>query len=243
MITLNNVSVTFDQRMALQHVSAVVHQGEFITIVGSNGAGKSTLMRILAGQLQPTAGAITIDGHPMPRSVMQRAQQVAKVFQNPTAGTFSHLTVLENLSIAYKRGQRRGLERAMAHTEVFCQALLKLNMGLEKRLHDRVSSLSGGQRQALSLVMATLQPSKILLLDEHTAALDPQTGRMMMARTVATVQEHHLTTFMITHNMSDALKYGSRTWIMREGVIQHDWSHTERQQHTPEDLYTLFFTD
>lgn len=191
MIELQNINVCFNKNTKLENnvlknISLRVLDGQFVTIIGGNGAGKSTLMNILSGDIKPNSGTVLIDKHDVTKlSTEQRSHLVARVFQDPMMGSFANLTIEENMSIAYKRGVRRGLALGLNNNlrEWFQEALAELGMDLEKRLTDKVATLSGGQRQALSLIMATLLGSKILLLDEHTAALDPKIGKVIMELT------------------------------------------------------------
>lgn len=227
MLTLTDISVTFapdtvNERRALQGVDLALADGDFVTIIGSNGAGKSTLLNVVSGTLRPTAGAVQIDGYDVTRlSEHQRARYVSRVFQDPRAGTAPHMTIEENLAMALARGQRRGLALAVtnAKRELFRRELVQLEQGLEYRLTDWVGLLSGGQRQALSLLMATMTEPNILLLDEHTAALDPQRAALVTHLTEEIVARHRLTTLMVTHNMEQALALGNRLVMMHEGRI------------------------
>ncbi|MFV0451243.1 MAG: ABC transporter ATP-binding protein [Propioniciclava sp.] len=227
MLTLTDVAVSFfpgtvNERRALQGVDLTLADGDFVTIVGSNGAGKSTLLNVVAGTLRADAGRVVIDGRDITRwSEHQTAQLVGRVFQDPRAGTAPHMTIEENLAIALARGTRRGLRQAVtrARRERFAAELLQLEQGLESRLKDWVGLLSGGQRQALSLLMATLQEPQVLLLDEHTAALDPQRAALVTRLTGEIVTRHRLTTLMVTHNMEQALALGNRLIMMHAGRI------------------------
>jgi putative tryptophan/tyrosine transport system ATP-binding protein len=244
MIKLNGVTVTFGEGTALENtvlrnIHLDIPQGDFITVIGSNGAGKSTLLGILAGTVKPTSGKLYFDSEDVSAlSVEDRARWVGYVYQDPRIGTCDQLTVEENLALAFYRGKTRGLRMALQHSlrEYFKSVLAELNTGLENRLAERVVMLSGGQRQVLSLMMATLRTPRILLLDEHTAALDPRIAKTVLALTESIVHEHKLTTFMVTHNMTHALALGNRTLLMQEGKIIHDLSHEERHRLTPTDL-------
>lgn len=213
---------TVNERTALAGVDLDLAPGDFATVIGSNGAGKSTLLNIVSGKLSPDAGTVMIDGKKVNRlRDHQRAGYVGRVFQDPMAGTAPSLTIEQNLAIAYHRGRRRGLRRAVTQTKrtMFAEQLRTLELGLEDRLKAKVGLLSGGQRQALSLLMATFTQPRILLLDEHTAALDPQRAELVTRLTQEIVSSHQLTTLMVTHNMEQALRLGNRLIMMHEGRI------------------------
>lgn len=248
MIKLKDIHVIFNQGTSLENhvlkgINLHIEQGEFVTIIGGNGAGKSTLMNILAGELIPHKGSISIDDKNITYlPTEKRAPFIARIFQDPMLGTFADLTIEENLSLAYKRGQARGLSWCLntALRNKFKDALSALNMGLENRLQDKVMSLSGGQRQALSLIMTTLQESKLLLLDEHTAALDPKMAQTIMEVTNTLVHDRRLTTLMITHSMNQAINYGSRTIMLYHGKVLRDLKGEERKLLKAEDLLAFF---
>lgn len=248
MIELKNIELVFNKGTKLENkvlkgINLNVDEGEFITIIGGNGAGKSSLMNVLAGEIFPTKGKIFIDQEDVTKlTVEERSGMVARIFQDPMIGTFAGLTIEENMSIASKRGQSRGLTNSasLELLERSKEALSELGMGLENRMGDEVSSLSGGQRQALSLVMASLQNSKILLLDEHTAALDPKTAKVIMELTDKIVSNHKLTALMITHSMAQALAYGTRTVMMYHGEIVRDMRGEDRNSLSPDDLVKYF---
>lgn len=248
MIQLKNILVVFNKNTPLENVvldqiNLDIAAGDFITLIGSNGAGKSTLLRLITGEVRPSEGHIFFDKKNVTHlTVEQRAKYIGHVYQDPRLGTCESLTVEENLAFAYSRGKGRSLRPALngmrrAH---FRSLLAELNLGLEERLSDQVSILSGGQRQVLSLIMATLQSPKLLLLDEHTAALDPKTEKSVLAITQKIVSQHHLTTLMITHHMTQALEMGNRTLLMRQGRIIHDLTGAHRQLLVPEKLITYF---
>lgn len=251
MITLKNISVVFNQqspteRVALRHVNLAIEEGEFITVIGSNGAGKSTFLNVIAGEVLPTKGAIVIDDKKVTKwSTAKRASEVARIFQDPLLGSCADLTVAENMTLAHSRGKKRGLSQALKPDMMHeFQALLKsLNLGLETRLDTYMGSLSGGQRQAISLLMATLSPMKILLLDEHTSALDPKTAASVMKLTQKIVTQKKLTTLMVTHSLHDALAYGTRTVMLHEGKIIYDVNGKARSELTPADLMRQFGVD
>lgn len=248
MIELQNINVFFNKNTKLENhvlkgINLKVMDGQFVTIIGGNGAGKSTLMNLLSGDIKPDKGKILIDNKDVTSlSTIDRSSLVARVFQDPMIGTFADLTIEENLSIASKRGQKRGLTKYinLKSKEWFQNSLKQLDMNLENRLNDKVSSLSGGQRQALSLIMATLLGSKILLLDEHTAALDPKIGQVIMAITEKIIKQYNLTALMITHSMSQALDYGDRTLMLYHGQIIKDMQGEHRSTLSPDDLIKYF---
>lgn len=248
MITLSNINLTFApstirEKKALRNISLQINEGDFITVIGSNGAGKSTLLNTISGEYIPDSGQIQIDDEDVTRiNAAGRSKDVARVFQDPLAGTCGDLTIMENMALAQRRGQSRGLSRALKkHALQFYQeALQKLELGLESRLETAMAMLSGGQRQAVSLLMATLSPLKILLLDEHTSALDPKTAAFVMDLTDKIIREQNLTALMVTHSLQQALKYGNRTIMLHEGQIVKDISGDDRLQMTPEDVLALF---
>jgi putative ABC transport system ATP-binding protein len=248
MLKINNLSMVFhsgevNEVHALRRVDLHLPPGEFVAVIGSNGAGKSTLLNTIAGVNSCTSGQITIDNQDVTDwPEYRRAHLVGRVFQNPLLGTAAAMTIEQNLTLALKRGQNRGLRIGVtAHRrEQFREALAHFGLGLENRLDTRVSLLSGGQRQALTLLMATLARPKILLLDEHTAALDPATGFKIVQLTNQIVVETHLTTIMVTHNMRQALDMGTRTLMMHEGEILFDFTGQERQDLTVPRLLEMF---
>jgi len=228
---------------ALRGLDLVIPEGQFVTVIGSNGAGKSTLLQALSGEVQPSAGILTIDGLEVTAlSTEQRARYAARVFQDPLAGTCETLTVEENLALAERRGSRRGLRPALdgALRERFHDQLARVGLGLEGRLRDPMGLLSGGQRQAVSLLMATLSPMKILLLDEHTAALDPKTAAYVLELTREIVAAQKLTTLMVTHSMRHALDLGERTVMLHQGQVAFDVSGSQRAGLDVPDLLELF---
>lgn len=248
MIRVDNLHVVFNpgdilETRALRGVNMNIAAGEFVTVIGSNGAGKSTLLGALAGDVSPNVGAVYIDDadvSDMPTH--RRAAFVARVFQDPLAGTCAHLTIEENLSLAASRGKRRGLGFAVTDgkRELFRRRLRTLEMGLENRLQDQVGKLSGGQRQALSLIMATFADSRLLLLDEHTAALDPRMAEFVLTLTRRVYAEYQLTVLMVTHSMQSALNLGERTIMLHEGRIIRDLAGDERRHAGVADLLRLF---
>ena len=234
---------TVNENRVLKGLDLTVEEGDFISVIGGNGAGKSTLMNILAGGLQVDQGEILLEGKSIKQtSVRKRAKDIARVFQDPKMGTASRLTIEENMAIAKKRGARRGLSWGVKEKEreEFKTALKELNIGLENRLKVDTQYLSGGQRQALTLVMAALVKPKLLLLDEHTAALDPKTSEMVMELTQKIVESHDLTTLMITHDMNHAIAYGNRLIMLYQGKIVVDVKGEEKKNLTVEDLMRLF---
>ena len=228
---------------ALRGLDIEIPAGQFVTVIGSNGAGKSTLLNVLTGDAPTASGRIEIDGLDVTGwTPPRRAQLVARVFQDPMAGSCADLSIEENLALAAGRGRSRGLGRALdrRRREDFRSRLRVLNLGLENRLNDRMGLLSGGQRQAVSLLMATLQPMKILLLDEHTAALDPKTAEFVLELTARIVAEQKLTTLMVTHSMRQALDHGERTVMLHEGRVVFDVAGAERRGLDVPDLLALF---
>ncbi|HEX3032244.1 MAG TPA: ATP-binding cassette domain-containing protein, partial [Bacillota bacterium] len=211
---------TINEKLALSGVNLELAKGDFVTVIGSNGAGKSTLLNAVAGNFFLDEGDILIEDTNITQTPQhKRAAYISRVFQDPMLGTAASMTIEENLIMAYKRGHSRRLRRAITGKErdIFRTKLEKLELGLENRLTDRVSLLSGGQRQALTLLMATLIEPKVLLLDEHTAALDPKTAEKVLSLTCQAAEGPHLTTLMITHNLEHALRVGNRTIMMHEG--------------------------
>lgn len=248
MIKARGLTVTFNrgtpmETRALRGIDLDIPEGQFVTVIGSNGAGKSTLLNALTGDVGLVSGSVVVDGvdvtaWPPPR----RAALLARVFQDPMAGTCESLTIEENLALAAARGRRRGLGLAL-NAEVrqaFRDRLRELGLGLEARLADRMGLLSGGQRQAVSLLMATLRPMKILLLDEHTAALDPKTAEFVLSLTDQIVKAQGLTTLMVTHSMRQALDHGHRTVMLHEGRIAFDVAGETRAGLDVPDLLALF---
>lgn len=248
MLTIENVHMTFfpgtlNARVALADVSLELAPGDFVTVIGSNGAGKSTLLNVVAGTLRADSGAVRIDGRDVTRlSDHQRARYIGRVFQNPAAGTAPHMTIEENLAMALERGKRRALRLGVTNAKRarFREELKALEQGLDTRLGDWVSLLSGGQRQALSLLMATFSEPKILLLDEHTAALDPQRAALVTRLTAEIVERFGLTTLMVTHNMDQALKLGNRLIMMHEGRIVLDLNADAKSKTTVKGLLAEF---
>lgn len=234
---------TVNENHVLKGINLTINEGDFITIIGGNGAGKSTLMNSIAGSFLVDEGAILLDGKDITKEpTMKRAKHIGRVFQDPRMGTASRLTIEENMAVAWKRGKKRGFSVGVKEEqrELFQEALKRLGLGLEKRLKMEIGLLSGGQRQAVTLLMASLVTPKLLLLDEHTAALDPKTSQMVLNLTNKIVQEEKLTTLMITHNMEQAIQYGNRLIMLNEGNIVVDITGKEKQNLTIPDLLELF---
>jgi len=229
--------------VALSNINLELADGDFVTVIGSNGAGKSTVLNTIAGKVSPDTGLVEISGRNVTRMKdFKRAKYVGRVFQDPMAGTSPDLTIEQNMALAERRGLNRGLAFGItkAKRQRFAEELEVLELGLEKRLSAKVGLLSGGQRQALSLLMATFSKPKILLLDEHTAALDPERARLVTHLTKKVVSEQQLTTLMVTHNMGQALEVGNRLIMMHEGEIILDVAGKEKSAMTVEDLLAQF---
>lgn len=232
-----------EKRVILDHVSLSIYDGDFITVLGGNGAGKSTLFNVIAGTLPLTSGRILIhDTDVTSWSPAKRARFIARVFQDPKMGTAPRMTLAENMLLAYYRGVKRDLTPRQLKEKIdyFKDLLKKIPNGLDQHLDTEVQSLSGGQRQALSLLMATLKKPDLLLLDEHTAALDPKTSKDLMKLTQQFVEEMKLTSLMITHSMEDALHYGNRLLILKNGQIIQDLTQEEKAQLSLQDYYQFF---
>lgn len=248
MITVRDIHVVFNaatvlETTALRGIDLTIQKGEFVSVIGSNGAGKSTLLNVLAGDLTPASGDVFLDGDKITGQLThQRAACVARVFQDPLAGTCAQLSVEENMALAVTRGHRRGWRSAIsaARRDLFRQRLRPLKLNLENRLGDLAGQLSGGQRQALSLIMATLSGSKILLLDEHAAALDPRMAEFVLELTRRLSAEYQLAALMVTHSMKAALSCGTRTIMLHRGKIALDVGGTERRAMQVKDLLRLF---
>jgi putative ABC transport system ATP-binding protein len=231
------------ENRVLRGLDLTIPTGQFVTVIGSNGAGKSTFLNAVSGDLIVDSGTLEIDGRDVTRlPAARRAGMVARVFQDPMAGTCESLTIEENMALAWKRGLRRGFGFATTRAlrALFREKLSILKLGLENRLSDRIGLLSGGQRQAVSLLMASLQPSRILLLDEHTAALDPKTAAFVLELTARIVEDAQMTAMMVTHSMRQALDHGSRTVMLHEGRVILDVSGPERRGMGVEDLLHMF---
>lgn len=251
MLELKNVSViygrgTVNQRNALDGVSFKADKGDFITVIGSNGAGKSTLLGAIAGSCPVSGGSIILDGEDITRKPEhKRACSIGRLFQNTLVGTAPGMTVEENLGLAYGRGSRRGLGRCISTQDrrLFKERLEMLGLGLENMLDVKVGVLSGGQRQAITLLMATMITPKLLLLDEHTAALDPKTAQQVMNITKQVVQRDNITTLMVTHNIAGALSAGNKTLVLNQGRVLTVLEGEKRAQLTPEGLMSLYGED
>ena len=248
MLDIKNVRKTFNkntinEKKALCGIDLHMNEGDFVTVIGGNGAGKSTMLNMIAGVYPIDSGKIEIDGINISRDPeYKRAKYIGRVFQDPMMGTAADMEIQENMALAYRRGKGRGLAWGIKTNEkaYYHKALLKLGLGLQDRMTNKVGLLSGGQRQALTLLMATLQKPKLLLLDEHTAALDPKTARKVLEITQEIVKEQNLTTLMITHNMKDAIQIGNRLVMMHEGRIIYDVSGEEKMNLEVEDLLKKF---
>ena len=234
---------TVNAKTALNGLSLTLRDGEFVTVIGGNGAGKSTMLNATAGTLQVDSGEVFLDGidvTDLPE--YKRASYIGRVFQDPMMGTAPSMHIEENLALAARRGQKRGLRWGISkeERETYRTLLSDLGLGLETRLSSEVSTLSGGQRQALTLLMATLKSPKLLLLDEHTAALDPKTAAKVLEVTDRIIRQERLTTLMITHNMRDAIAHGNRLIMLYEGRIAVDVSGEDKERLTVEDLLGMF---
>lgn len=251
MIELSDIVVTFNrgtplETVALRGVDLTVPSGQFVTVIGSNGAGKSTALNVIAGIFAPAQGRVAIDGTDVTGwPPHKRARIISRVFQDPKMGTCENLTILENFALAYGRTQPRGFRFAIdrAIRGQVAERLKLLKLGLEDRLDDKVGLLSGGQRQAVSLLMATTGDTRVLLLDEHTAALDPKTGAFVMELTQSIVAGLKLTAVMVTHSMAQALQYGERTVMFHRGEIVFDVFGDQRRAMNVADLLALFKRD
>ena len=234
---------TVNEKQALRGVSLTLNDGDFCTVIGGNGAGKSTMLNAVAGTFPVDAGTISIGGTDVTHlPEFKRAKFIGRVFQDPMMGTAPTMQIIENLALAARRGQSRGLKWGItkAEKEQYQELLHGLDLGLEDRLTSKVGLLSGGQRQALTLLMASLQKPKLLLLDEHTAALDPKTAAKVLELSDHIVEENHLTTMMVTHNMKDAIAHGNRLIMMYDGRIVIDVSGEEKKKLTVPQLLELF---
>jgi putative ABC transport system ATP-binding protein len=248
MLELKNIWKTFNagtvnEKQALRGLNLTLKDGDFVTVIGGNGAGKSTMLNAVAGVWSVDEGSITIDGTDVTRlPEYKRAKFIGRVFQDPMMGTAPTMQIEENLALAARRGQRRGLGWGITRTERadYMEMLRNLDLGLENRLTSKVGLLSGGQRQALTLLMASLKQPKLLLLDEHTAALDPKTAAKVLALSDQIVAENHLTTLMVTHNMKDAIAHGNRLIMMYDGKIVIDVAGEDKKKLTVPDLLALF---
>ena len=248
MLELKNICKTFNPgtinaKVALNHLNLTLKDGDFCTVIGGNGAGKSTMLNAVAGVFTVDSGSIAIDGQDVTRlPEHKRASLLGRVFQDPMMGTAPTMQIEENLALAARRGQRRGLKWGITAVERadYKELLRSLDLGLEDRMTAKVGLLSGGQRQALTLLMAALKRPKLLLLDEHTAALDPKTAAKVLTLSDQIVEENGLTTLMITHNMKDAIQHGNRLIMMDAGRVVVDISGEEKKKLTVPDLLALF---
>jgi putative ABC transport system ATP-binding protein len=248
MLTLKEITKIYnqgtqDEKRALDDFTLEVAQGDFITIIGSNGAGKTTLLNVIAGTDQPDEGQVKVDGQDVTKwPDFQMAKFISRVFQSPTMGTAGDMSIEENLCMAELRGKKRGLKWGVTKNRraAYSEVLKVLELGLENRLKQSVSLLSGGQRQSLTLLMTTLALPRVLLLDEHTAALDPRTAAKVMDLTDSMVRENRLTALMVTHNMNQALKYGNRMVMLHQGKIQLDIKGEEKQKMTVAEIVAEF---
>ena len=248
MLNIVNVRKTFNkgtinEKKALRGVNLHLDEGDFVTIIGGNGAGKSTTLNMIAGVYPIDSGKIEIDGINISRDPeYKRAKYIGRVFQDPMLGTAADMEIQENLALALRRGQKRGLSWGIKseEKEIYHEQLKRLGLGLEDRMSSKVGLLSGGQRQALTLLMATLKKPKLLLLDEHTAALDPKTAAKVLELTNEMVTGEHLTALMVTHNMKDAIAIGNRLIMMNNGKIINDVAGDEKKNLTVDDLLVKF---
>lgn len=250
MLEIKHLSKTFkvdgnkeNDRVALDDINLTIEDGEFVTVIGGNGSGKTTLLNMIAGVFPVDSGSILLSGKDITNlKEHRRAKNIGRVFQDPMIGTVATMSVEENMSLAFRRGSRPTIRWGLTAKNriLFENELAKLHLGLESRIFSKAGLLSGGQRQALTLVMATLQRPDLLLLDEHTAALDPKTAKTVMDLTERIVDEHHLTTIMITHNMKDAIRFGTRLIMMSEGHIILDVCGSDKEKLTIEGLIQKF---
>jgi putative ABC transport system ATP-binding protein len=247
MIELKNISIVFGQgtvneNRAIENINLKVNEGDFITIIGSNGAGKSTLFNLIAGTLTPTSGSISVNGRDITREPeYKRAMYIGRIFQNPLLGTASNMSVEDNMMITYKKGfkwLKRSLNNRMR--SIFREELKKLNMGLDERMTENLVMFSGGQRQALTLLMMVLSKPALILLDEHTAALDPKNAQIVLDLTHKFINEYKLTAIMITHNMAHAIEYGNRLLMMDKGEIIFEAEGEAKKELTVEKLINRF---
>lgn len=234
---------TINEKVALNNLNLELEEGDFVTVIGGNGAGKSTMLNMVAGVYPVDSGSIIVDGRNITGDPdYKRAVYLGRVFQDPMMGTAADMELQENLAMALRRGKRRTLKWGITENEkkMFKEKLQQLSLGLENRMSTKVGLLSGGQRQAVTLLMATLCRPKVLLLDEHTAALDPKTAAKVLSLTQSIVEENHLTTLMVTHNMKDAIRLGNRLVMMNEGRIIYDVRGEEKQTLEVTDLLKKF---
>lgn len=250
MLDIKNISVTFhrgtmDERKALNHVSLHLDKGDFISVLGTNGAGKSTLLKAICQEVNVDEGQMFLDGiNLLKLDPCKGAQMIGHLFQDPMMGTASHMSIAENLSLAY-RAHKHLFSYGISKKEraLFYEKLKSLDLGLEERMDSEVSILSGGQRQALTLLMATMDSPKLLLLDEHTAALDPHTANKIMKLSEDIIHRHQITAIMITHNIKQALSYGNKTMIMKEGSIVRILEEEERKTLSNEEIMAMYLNE
>lgn len=248
MLKINKITKIFNpntsyEKLALDELSLDIEKGDFITVLGTNGAGKSSLLNAVAGVFRLDHGKIELEGMDLTsKKEYQRAKYIGRLFQDPMKGTAPNMTIAENLGLAYSRGMRRSLSWGIKKKDLlmFREILAKLDLGLENRLHTKVKLLSGGQRQALTLMMATIKTPKLLLLDEHTAALDPLTAQKVMKITQDIVGDNNLTTLMITHNVEQAMKYGNKTIMLDSGRVVMNIEGEARTKLTPMNLIEMY---
>lgn len=248
MLELSNIYKTFnrgtiDEKILFSDFNLKINDGEFVGVIGSNGSGKTTMLNIISGDVSPDGGSIMLDGTEFNGAKnFKRAKKIGRVFQNPSMGTCPSMTIWENMSIADNKGRKFGLSFGLnrQRKDFYCSQLEQLGMGLENRLETFAGTLSGGQRQALALIMATMIRPELLLLDEHTAALDPKSSDTVMTLTEKIIREKNITTLMITHNLRHAVEYGSRTIMMHEGSIIMDVSGEEKKNKSINDYLSVF---
>ena len=237
---------TINEKQIFNGLNLTIHDGDFITVIGGNGAGKSTMLNLIAGVHKADGGRIILDGEDLTyKNETQRAKYIGRVFQDPMMGTAPTMMIEENLAMAYRRTKRRTLAWGISQKEreLYRESLAQLGLGLEDRMKTKVGLLSGGQRQAVTLLMATLQKPKLLLLDEHTAALDPKTAQQVMNITKQVVQRDNITTLMVTHNIAGALSAGNKTLVLNQGRVLTVLEGEKRAQLTPEGLMSLYGED
>lgn len=250
MLSMNNIHKSFNvgtvnEKKVLKGINLELNEGDFVTVIGGNGAGKSTILNMIAGVYEPDQGSIILDGVNITKlAEHRRAKYLGRVFQDPMMGTAANMEIEENLALAFRRGKRRGLRWGITKQEKtqYKEKLNILGLGLENRMSSKVGLLSGGQRQALTLLMATLQNPKLLLLDEHTAALDPKTAAKVLEITDQMIRNNGLTALMVTHNMKDAIQYGNRLIMMYDGNIIYDVKGDEKKNLKVSDLLARFET-